>query len=349
MDFVVHINDGSMEVQPIVLRLLPGEETSFNLRVINHGEPSNVSLEASDPLMRAVRLKRPDAYVANEESIPIMARMPLRAKRLDGELLLTSSAGSSSVPISLIRESEDNGNGSFSADVDEENEEDEDIEEGDIEDGGIENDGIENDGIEDGDIEDGGIEANSFPDSDSAERIKFSRHKDLQRYRAASRSRSRAGLEGPEGSDISGSADGYGGSGSRVQEFDSNYDRTEEQGDELGNERGYGQGHEQGYEQRSEQRIEQSPDQISHISAEDEGPEADFDEVSSKSLGDRLLSFDWERESMQIIPAIIFISIIIALVLTFYTESIPLYAGALASSMLIVTLIIYGAATLLKA
>jgi hypothetical protein len=52
---------------------------------------------------------------------------------------------------------------------------------------------------------------------------------------------------------------------------------------------------------------------------------------------------------MQIIPAIIFLGLVSTLVLTFITESIPEFPGALVSSILIVTLIIYGAATLLKA
>jgi len=47
LDFVVHINNGSEKIKPIVLRLLPGEETIFNLKVVNHGEPSNIFLEAA--------------------------------------------------------------------------------------------------------------------------------------------------------------------------------------------------------------------------------------------------------------------------------------------------------------
>lgn len=327
MDYVVHINDGSREVSPIVLRLLPGEETRFNLKVINHGEPSNVSLEASDPIMKAVRLKRPDSYVEKEESIPIMARMPQRAKRVEGELLLTSSAGSSSVPISLVRESDDYGDDSYSANnekhakentsddiedqvADGDEDEDEDEAEGAV-DGGVE---------EDKDVEDEAAVADGF--SEDAEKIKFSREKDLQSYRAASRPRSAADL-----------------GDSQKQQEELNY------GDEKGYENGSGSGSGQRYEQSYEQGL----DPITHISAEEEGPKADADEVSRETFGDRLLSFNWERGSMQIVPAIILLAIIIALVLTFYTETIPLYAGALASAILIVTLIIYGAATLLKA
>ncbi len=52
---------------------------------------------------------------------------------------------------------------------------------------------------------------------------------------------------------------------------------------------------------------------------------------------------------MQIIPIAIFLALLIVLVLTFITYTIPEFPGAVASSILIVTLIIYGAATLLKA
>jgi hypothetical protein len=51
----------------------------------------------------------------------------------------------------------------------------------------------------------------------------------------------------------------------------------------------------------------------------------------------------------QIIPMVIFLALLVVLVLTFVTYSIPEFPGALGSSILIVTLIIYGAATLLKA
>ncbi len=51
----------------------------------------------------------------------------------------------------------------------------------------------------------------------------------------------------------------------------------------------------------------------------------------------------------QIIPMVIFLALLFVLVLTFITYSIPEFPGALGSSILIVTLIIYGAATLLKA
>ena len=52
---------------------------------------------------------------------------------------------------------------------------------------------------------------------------------------------------------------------------------------------------------------------------------------------------------IQAVPVIIFLTLIAALVLTFFTGIIPEFPGALASSILMITLIIYGAAKLLKA
>ncbi|MGV8090204.1 MAG: hypothetical protein ACP5OM_08040, partial [Methanothrix sp.] len=67
MDHIVRINEGSNTKTPIVLHLLPGEETLFNLVVINDGEPSDVSLQASDPVFKAVRFRRSDDYVDGKQ------------------------------------------------------------------------------------------------------------------------------------------------------------------------------------------------------------------------------------------------------------------------------------------
>ncbi len=320
MDYVVHINDGSSEVSPIVLRLLPGEETIFNLKVVNHGEPSNISLEASDPLLKAMRLKKPDHYVVMEENIPIVARMPKRSKRLDGEILLTSSMGSSSVPVSLVSESEDPGDDGGSADmerlVDEDPSDDLDGKEGDG-DGGEEED--EASGYKDEDIDGTGDGT-----GEEAESIRFSRQKDLQSYRAASRSRSRADFGDSRG-------------------YKRSYDQSHDQSHGQGNNQSYNQSHDQSYDQS----YDRSPDQIPYLSQEEENERTEED--SKDELRDRILTMRLDRESIQVVPAIILLSLIFALVLTFYTESIPEYPGALASSILIATLIIYGAATLLKA
>jgi hypothetical protein len=175
LDYTVHINDGAGETAPIVLRLFPGEETSFNLHLINHGEPSNISLETSDPLLEAVLLKRPEHFVVAEETIPVLARMPEKVHRLDGEIFVTSNLGNMAVPISLIRQAEDPGDDqdelpSQIPDQDLSEMEDEEGEEG-----------------EDGET---AVEREPDDEVEEVERIRFSRHRDLVSYKAASRPQS---------------------------------------------------------------------------------------------------------------------------------------------------------------
>jgi hypothetical protein len=185
LDHVVHINNGSGAAKPIVLRLLPGEETIFNLKILNDGEPSNISLLASSPVFKAVRLKKPDHYVVLEEIIPILARMPADKKRLDGEILLSSGGKESRVPITLLRDSEDPGD--------------------DLEDPGLQGDKELKDDEVDADdeyddeedyerVKQVKVSEDDDEDEDESEetekeprRIAFSRDKDLQRYRSATR------------------------------------------------------------------------------------------------------------------------------------------------------------------
>ncbi|MDM7938945.1 MAG: hypothetical protein QUS07_01215 [Methanothrix sp.] len=300
MDRVVHINDGSVQTGPIVLRLLPGEETIFNLKIVNHGEPTNVSLVASDPVFKAVRLRRPDHYVVLEETIPVMARMPSNVDRLDGEILLTSNEGKSRVPITLLRDSEDPGDDledpevQIEEDLDDlETEEAEDLEGIDVE-------------LLDEDLED--------DEAKEPRRIVFSKESDLQRYRSATRPK----------------------------------DRDENSNAELPSEESLQNSPRNGFVQ-GQRRFRKRP---AYSSVQDEGqsamnePEEDFTDDpdsggSSVNPGD--------LGALKVIPMIIFSCLVIVLGLTFITESIPEFMGALASSILIVTLIIYGAATLLKA
>jgi hypothetical protein len=352
LDYVVHINNGSGEARPIVLGLLPGEETIFNLKVINHGAPSNISLEASDPLIKAVRLKRPDHYVVMEENIPIMARMPESVDRLEGKIILTSNGGSNSVPISLINDSESNlendpnydskneleehegyrdyrGDAELSeakravSDEDEDGNEDIDYTENkngwDGEDEGVDRDkGIsedeeigENEGIDEIYEDDESAEKRREPEEE-AERIRFSRHKDLQSYRGASRS-TVANL-----GDSQDLPDTY-----REPSAYNDYGRVPA-----------------GAPVESDGQVDGQEDEA--------GPEPELPEHEA-NRGLFSLAGQGQALQLQVVPAVILVSLVAALVLTFYTGSIPEFPGALASSILIVTLIIYGAATLLKA
>ncbi|HUI40316.1 MAG TPA: hypothetical protein VLY86_05265 [Methanothrix sp.] len=328
MDYVVHINNGSEAAKPIVLRLLPGEETIFNLKIVNHGEPSNISLEASDPVIKAVRLKRPDHYVVLEETVPVLARMPTNGKRLDGELLLTSNAGRSRVPITLFRETDD----PTDLEYDPEGSGPDSLEDGDLsperetdeEDQEPEADAFEMDEDEER------VEAESEPeDFDDAEHehIRFTRQRDLHSYKSASRS-----------------ASGFS-SGPRPTNYG-----TE---DEVGIERGFGEEREPRYHQRDLQEGrkygEENPEYGSGQYASEPGPYHEEEEAESYEDGGGVRGLFGSGGSLQIIPAVILVTLISVLILTFLTESLPEFPGALASSILIVTLIIYGAATLLKA
>jgi hypothetical protein len=299
LDYTIHINNGAGEPKPIVLRLFGGEEKIFNLHLVNHGEPSNVSLETSDPIIKALLLKKPEHYVVAEETVPVRARMPEKVHRLDGEIFVTSSLGSSAVPISLIRQAEDPGDDeeeppSPVPDHDLSEMGDEDEEEG-------EDEGADEfrEGDED-EADDEEVAAEREPDDEVAEgeRIKFSRHRDLASYRAASRPQSVVDKKEIQGGPVQTSAD------------------------------------------LAPQGAPPPGDEYSHEEAEVEDEERDKN---------ALLGLD-RSKALRLVPAfVIFLLIVCLLVLTFYVQSIPEFLGALASSILIVTLIIYGAATLLKA
>lgn len=369
MDHVVNINDGSEDARPIVLRLLPGEETVFNLKVVNHGEPSNISLEASNPVLRAVRLKKPDHYVILEETIPVLVRMPSNKDRLDGEILLTSKSGNNVVPISLLREPEDPGDdledpkALIDADLSDDPDEDEDTkigakgtvaaEEGDEEE------------KEEEDEEWMSLESDETPkdakkeqeDEEESPRIEFSRHKDVQSYRAASKSAQSLQTKSLQPGTVEDGTKGAGPSrdypGAYQEEYQEKYqeeyqekyqgeyqaDKQTQAPEDLPREYQDGQA-----DSSYKHREYDSNSDNSEISSEREIEEDDYDIHKGGVLD--ILS---ERAALQIIPAVIFLGLVVMLLLTFFTGTIPEFPGALASSILIVTLIIYGAATLLKA
>ncbi|MHB8118813.1 MAG: hypothetical protein ACYDHX_08810 [Methanothrix sp.] len=409
MDHVVHINNGSGAARPIVLRLLPGEETIFNLKVVNHGEPSNISLQASSPVFKAVRLKKPDHYVVMEEIIPILARMPANKKRLDGEILLSGSGGESRVPITLLRDSEDPGDDLEDPGLqgDEELKDDDDEEDEDADD---EEDSLGIRRVKRSEDEDEDENEEKEKEKEPR-RIAFSRDKDLQRYRSATRQQRVAGTpesrgekraQKPAGSRVDkdrGDTESvenryYGNSEGRNDDLNNAEDNNsrvetrfkariddrfvdpsnrqdegprfiprkvplgeqEERKEEGTEERkratsGYEEDRYQGFRQDPDsesqeiptsaaEREERAPEEPEVYVESDEGPEAIY--------LDKLGGFG-ALGALKVIPAALFLALVIVLVLTFITESIPEFPGALASSILIVTLIIYGAATLLKA
>ena len=409
LDHVIHINNGSDAAKPIILRLLPGEETIFDLRVVNHGRPSDISLEASNPVFKAVRFRKQDSYVDKEEIIPIMARMPANKNRLDGEILLTSNAGESRVPISLLRDSEDPGtdligpglqggkdlSNDLIRDSSDPEDSDQDRDEDQREDTGDEGDDAD-DGDADSDAYDEPYRRTKRKGEDSEEdeeekeprRIVFSRDRDLQRYRSASRRKSDDNPDdgGAVGGrkltkmsideDLEDSIDKRPDSqtnrriNSRID--DRFVDRSSRQDAAFGPDSGEDRPEESNDRQRlppdlpgDYQDLQPEPDRESEGGRGGRGSrgvreiftplEANPEAVVPDDgyLDQDGLDFDQDKFGpfglTQIIPMVIFLALLVVLVLTFITYSIPEFPGALGSSILIVTLIIYGAATLLKA
>jgi len=319
LDHVVHINNGSEKAEPLVLHLLPGEEIKLDLKVINHGEPSNISLKASNDIAKAVRTDKPDHYLAEEEIIPILARMP-DVDRLEGEILLKGEGGQSRVPIIFIKDS------------------------GDLDYNGSENDGeltYTEEDDEETDPDEADPESESYNDSEESEdtsRIKFSRDKDLQRYRASRIRRNSADYRDTDNKDVD----------PRYRDRDTDRDRgyrdteyrdLEYRATEFGDSEG---------DRQIENATNNAADYGFPDSTEGDGA-AEVAEESNNELKTRIFDLTGDKSALLAVPAAMLIALIALLILTFYSESIPEFTGALASAMLIVTLIIYGAATLLKA
>jgi hypothetical protein len=392
MEHVIHINDGGDKANPLAISLLPGEEIPIDLKVINHGEPSNISLRVSGTVSRALRLKRANYHVANDEVIPILARMPESGERLEGEIILFGGGRESRLPITLFSDSEENedyrkdweetapGADEYSMDGASE------------EDGNDWEDGEASDEERDRDEDNEGRESyrqarRSGEDGAEREprRISFSRDRDLQMYRsAAGRRRPEDAGEGPEEVAESRTGDGYiEGAPRYSNRIDDRFVDRRSRQDQPGLGRG-----EQEAEDRQEDGLISAPEaDVGEEAATAYRREADSESREIIRQAERaeiipLVGEEYERQeedvedlekeddqemrpsrfaifgrevdlgetaSQKVVPAFIFLVLVSVLILTFVTESIPEFPGALASSILIVTLIIYGAATLLKA
>ena len=410
MDHEVHINNGSRQSRPIIFHLLPGEETIFNLKVINHGPPTNISLQASSPVFKAVRLKKPDHHVIAEEVIPILARMPADRMRLDGEIILSADGMERRVPISLLSESDDPVDDLNDSPLAEEEDLAEDVLEEDMNGEGEE--GSE----DDKEYEDDSSRRDRLAREDEAEgdgsqrkqnsRISFSMDADLKRHRSA-RGRKRQG--GASGGHEDGALDveeerpsmpryrsriddsfvdkSHGGEDHPYgwPRGDTNSGRAlaqrepPEMGEEMDEaaeqrrDNGIGEPEEEqtfsdrdltwpGYLQEadSESReiIHQAERDERYLQEEREGMAEGNEDEDRQEDGGEWHSFRFAplartagvtlTGSIQAVPVLILLTLIAVLVITFVTGTIPEFSGALASSILMVTLIIYGAAKLLK-
>ena len=423
MDHIVRINEGSDTKTPIVLHLLPGEETLFNLVIINDGEPSDISLLASNPVIKAVRFRRSDDHVDGKQIIPVFARMPDDTDRLDGEIILKGSNGQSRVPITILRDSMGPNSDRHSAtepvkpgrsgpsrrlgrvssrarirDIapaegvqkEDYQEEERNPEEDGIDAYGIDHDIIDPDGMDDGEEDDdhedeghGPYESSEDPDTEfipakdnqseedekDGRHLSFSKDQDLERYRSGRRFRRVEELSETDGNNHNQERTGTlkeKGYSSRDDDYfaaddypdrdriDRSIDQPDpfdpNQEDRLSQRNGAAEDLESFFGLKDGQR---TPFGSEERVERDEIPRelADSDQIHSfEEIEDGIEEEDFRTIGMmQIIPAIIFLSLVVALVLTFITESIPEFPGALVSSILIVTLIIYGAATLLKA
>jgi hypothetical protein len=315
-DYVVHINDGDEEAKPIVLRLLPGEETIFELRLVNHGDPSNISVDTSPHLIKAMRLKKSNHYVEREEVIPVLARMPDNVERVDGELLVTSKSGTSRVPITLLSEAED-----F-----EESGSDEEDEANFVE--------IKDDyDAYEGEDKEEDVEEEKLPDPDAGSY-------DGGDYHSYGTSPIRKGVAG----------DGI------TPESREHRDYAPYADHEKGQSRGdpgspSSQDHIQPYvvEKGTPYYTRDINDSLGQETPYQGAPFQSSDDVTEDDVETRGGLFGLDIAAEKIVPIIMLVLIIAVLALTFYTSTIPEFLGALTSSILIVTLIIYGAATLLKA
>lgn len=401
MDHVVRIDGGDEIKEPIVLHLLPGEETIFNLVLINDEEPLDISLLASDPVINVLRFRKQDSHVKGRQIIPIFARMPEDTDRLEGEIILQSRSGESRVPITILQDSVPFERPGRSlpmaqsrrlgrpasrarvreiAPAEEEAAEDRREEEANPDLNGIgldmidpiDPDGLDEEGEGrshdlDGSTDDqdtefipvGGGQSEVEEKEDGY--ISFSKDTDLERYRSARRVRRVEDLSGADDyfaadDNISGDDDpDFSHHPRRGQGLQSDWTERIDRGD-RNTESLFGQragrravhGAELGNDELNKQF---DPDSISSGEMIEEGIEKGTEEGIEGGIEEGIEEDDFGSAigAMQIIPAIIFLGLVSTLVLTFITESIPEFPGALVSSILIVTLIIYGAATLLKA
>jgi len=358
LDYEVHINGSSEEIEPIVLHLLPGEETIFDLRVINDGEPSNIYLETNRPLKKAVRIKEADHYLTSEKVVPVLARMPDGIDRLEGYLSVKCEEKTLKIPFSMIMDDEGEASQAFET-TDKQAEENTEADDAPETDDAVEVYGL--------DEEDGGRESQSEyvpcyredPDEEECEAEGGLDPQESQRPSYTARSRAlRAkreaywnGRDDDEDNgrfDDSYSQDGYKDRenlkdrsrprGRRQDEREGNEDYRNESRDDY-----YREGPRGDYRGPEERSVEASDSQYRSQYQESyyEPPEKGRFFLITSSLGQGGL--------LLTVPSILFISMIASLVLTFYASAVPELLGALVSSILIVTLIIYGAATLLKA
>ncbi len=88
------INSIEFDIKELTIPLRPGDETSFEIKVINYGTPTHIYLSATEGIKDKITFLSHNPYVRYEENIPIVARLPRDGKVLyAGEIVVTTGYG----------------------------------------------------------------------------------------------------------------------------------------------------------------------------------------------------------------------------------------------------------------
>ncbi|NYT00564.1 MAG: hypothetical protein GKB99_02425 [Methanocellales archaeon] len=88
------INSIEFDIKELTIPLRPGDETSFEIKVINYGTPTHIYLSATEDIKDKITFLSHNPYVRYEETIPIVARLPRDGKALyAGEIVVTTGYG----------------------------------------------------------------------------------------------------------------------------------------------------------------------------------------------------------------------------------------------------------------
>lgn len=107
----LEINSIEFEDDIVEVPLSPGGEHSFEIAVINYGASTNVYFSISDNLEDHVTFLEDNPYVAHEEYVPVIARLPVDGKGyVEGEIHVTVGYGSRTAGFSVNIGSEKSAN-----------------------------------------------------------------------------------------------------------------------------------------------------------------------------------------------------------------------------------------------
>lgn len=90
------VNSIEFENPEITVPMKPGGECSFELVVNNYGSPTHVHLSASDGLKDNIKFLYDNPYVAHQEWVPVVVKLPSNITRAEGRIKVTTGYGSHS-------------------------------------------------------------------------------------------------------------------------------------------------------------------------------------------------------------------------------------------------------------